>query len=68
MMTGRGFAINLADCDAPLPRNYADGIREGETNDSIFPCFRFIAEFTKLSILLGRTRESFHHVCVLAEN
>jgi len=58
-MTGRGFAINLADCGAPLPRNYADGIREGETDGSIFPCFRFLAEFTKLSILLGRTRKSF---------
>lgn len=58
--TGRGFAIDLADCDAPLPRNYADGIREGDAttrSDSIFPCFRFLAEYTQLSILLGRARE-----------
>ncbi|KAL7423535.1 hypothetical protein Q5752_001115 [Cryptotrichosporon argae] len=56
---GRGFAIDLADGDAPLPRKYADGIREGEgettvRSEPVFPCFGFLAEFTRLSILLGR--------------
>lgn len=52
--------MDLTDCDAPLPRNYADGIRDGDlaTKDNpVFPCFRFLAEFTQLSILLGRARE-----------
>ncbi|WWC87422.1 uncharacterized protein L201_002311 [Kwoniella dendrophila CBS 6074] len=55
--TGRPFAIDLADCDAPLPRHYADGIRDGDLTSktqAIFPCFRFLTEFTSLSILLGR--------------
>ena len=59
LRTGRGFAISLTDCDAPLPRNYADGIRDGDTAgraSPIFPCFRFLAEFTQLSILLGKAR------------
>nr|XP_019044460.1 hypothetical protein I302_06371 [Kwoniella bestiolae CBS 10118]OCF23390.1 hypothetical protein I302_06371 [Kwoniella bestiolae CBS 10118] len=54
---GRTFAIDLADCDAPLPRHYADGIRDGDLTSktqAIFPCFRFLTEFTSLSILLGR--------------
>ncbi|WWC93569.1 hypothetical protein V866_000404 [Kwoniella sp. B9012] len=55
--TGRTFAIDLAECDAPLPRHYADGIRDGDLTsktEPIFPCFRFLTEFTSLSILLGR--------------
>ncbi|OCF35093.1 hypothetical protein I316_03133 [Kwoniella heveanensis BCC8398] len=54
---GRPFAIDLADCDAPLPRYYADGIRDGELTsktEPVFPCFRFLNELTRLSILLGR--------------
>lgn len=59
---GRTFAIDLTECDAPLPRNYADGIREGDAHASsnsasVFPCFRFLTEFTQMSILLGRARE-----------
>ncbi|KAK6910691.1 hypothetical protein I203_104723 [Kwoniella mangroviensis CBS 8507] len=50
--TGRTFAIDLAECDAPLPRHYADGIRDGDLTsktEPIFPCFRFLMEFTSLS-------------------
>nr|XP_018263463.1 uncharacterized protein I303_03332 [Kwoniella dejecticola CBS 10117]OBR85621.1 hypothetical protein I303_03332 [Kwoniella dejecticola CBS 10117] len=57
---GRPFAIDPADCDAPLPRHYADGIRDGDMTsktEPIFPCFRFLAEFTSLSLLLGRAHK-----------
>ncbi|GFZ44923.1 hypothetical protein JCM24511_02649 [Saitozyma sp. JCM 24511] len=42
-----------------MDRCYADGIREGERvvpgrDEPAFPCFRFLAEFTSLSMLLGR--------------
>ncbi|WWC69091.1 uncharacterized protein I206_103027 [Kwoniella pini CBS 10737] len=54
---GRPFMVDPADCDAPLPRHYADGIRDGDLTsktEPLFPCFRFMAEFTSLSLLLGR--------------
>lgn len=59
---GRCLGVDLADCDAPLPRSYADGVRFGVIPDSSgphFPCFRFLAELTSMSILLGRTCESW---------
>lgn len=56
--TGRSLGIDLAECDAPKPRHFADGIREGiyeERPQAVYPCFRFLAEFTSLSVLLGQT-------------
>lgn len=62
--SGYGTSIDLEDYDAPVPRWYADGIRDGDhvnRPEAVFPCFRFMSELTSMSILLGQACE----YCVL---
>lgn len=50
---GQALAIDLDMCDVSLPQEYPDHVRDSSSG-KWSPSFRFLAEFTKLSILLGR--------------
>lgn len=50
---GQALAIDLDMCDVSLPQEYPDHVRDSSSG-KWSPSFRFLAEFTKMSILLGR--------------